>query len=132
MSKSRHKSYFADQFKKSVLLLPAVAILLIFFVYPVILTIYYSFTNMALTGSAAKNFQFVGILNYKRLFTDSTARTAILNTLVFLIGSLIGQQLVGFLIAYFMKEAAQMGGPLRAGGLGNAGGGSFPLHACLL
>lgn len=103
--KAMWRKYHADQARKSVLLLPAVILLLLFFIVPVILTVYYSFTNMALTGAAAKNFRFVGLSNYKRLFTDRTARTAIINTLIFLVGSLIGQQLIGFLIAYFMKDA---------------------------
>ena len=35
--------------KKSVLLLPAVILLFGFFLVPIFLTVYYSFTNMALT-----------------------------------------------------------------------------------
>lgn len=105
MKKKTPKSYVADQMRKSVLLLPAVLLLLLFFIVPVILTVYYSFTNMALTGSAAKNFTFVGLQNYARMVKDRTARTAILNTLIFLVGSLIGQQFIGFILAYFMKDS---------------------------
>ena len=82
-------------------------LLLLFFLVPVILTVYYSLTNMALTGAAAKNFQFVGLANYARLLTDPTAHTAIINTLIFLVGSLAGQSVIGFLVAYFMKSAPQ-------------------------
>jgi len=103
-TRSYKKSYFRDQARKSILLLPAVVLLLLFFVVPVALTVYYSFTNMALTGSAVKDFQFVGLSNYARLL-ESAARKATLNTIIFLIGSLVGQQVIGFLIAYFMKDA---------------------------
>jgi multiple sugar transport system permease protein len=86
-------------------LLPSVAIMLVFFIYPILLTVFYSFTNLALTGEAAKDLQFVGIDNYTRMFEDPTVRTSIWNTLVFLIGSaVIGQQVLGFLIALFMKH----------------------------
>ncbi|GLX68197.1 carbohydrate ABC transporter permease [Paenibacillus glycanilyticus] len=86
-------------------LLPSVAIMLVFFVYPILLTVFYSFTNLALTGEAAKHLNFVGLDNYSRMFEDPTVRTSIWNTLVFLIGSaVIGQQVLGFLIALLMKN----------------------------
>ncbi|QAY65372.1 carbohydrate ABC transporter permease [Paenibacillus protaetiae] len=86
-------------------LLPSLAIMLVFFIYPIILTVFYSFTNLALTGEAAKNLKFIGFDNYTHMFEDPTVRTSIWNTLVFLIGSaVVGQQVLGFLIALFMKH----------------------------
>ncbi|MGN7357050.1 carbohydrate ABC transporter permease [Paenibacillus sp. SAF-054] len=86
-------------------LLPSIAIMLLFFIYPILLTFFYSFTNLALTGEAAKELKFVGFDNYTRMFQDPTVRVSIWNTLVFLIGSaVIGQQVLGFLIALFMKH----------------------------
>lgn len=67
--------------------------------------VFYSFTNLALTGEAAKELKFVGLDNYTRMFQDPTVRISIWNTLVFLIGSaVIGQQVLGFLIALLMKH----------------------------
>lgn len=86
-------------------LLPSIAIMLLFFIYPILLTFFYSFTNLALTGEAAKELKFVGFDNYTRMFQDPTVRVSIWNTLVFLIGSaVIGQQVLGFLIALLMKH----------------------------
>ncbi|NWL89037.1 MULTISPECIES: carbohydrate ABC transporter permease [unclassified Paenibacillus] len=86
-------------------LLPSIAIMLLFFIYPILLTFFYSFTNLALTGEAAKELKFVGLANYTRMFHDPTVRISIWNTLVFLIGSaVIGQQVLGFLIALLMKH----------------------------
>ena len=93
--------------RKSVLLLPAVAVLLCFFIVPIVLTVYYSFTNMALSGSNARNLNFIGLENYQRILTDPSTITAIRNTLVFLAGSLAGQTILGFAIAYFMKQKAR-------------------------
>ena len=93
--------------RKSVLLLPAVAVLLCFFIVPIVLTVYYSFTNMALSGSNARNLKFIGLENYQRMLTDPSTITAIRNTLVFLAGSLAGQTILGFAIAYFMKQKAR-------------------------
>ncbi|KHF31978.1 L-arabinose transport system permease protein AraP [Paenibacillus sp. P1XP2] len=86
-------------------LLPSIVIMLLFFIYPILLTFFYSFTNLALTGEAAKELKFVGLDNYTRMLQDPTVRISIWNTLVFLIGSaVIGQQVLGFLIALLMKH----------------------------
>jgi multiple sugar transport system permease protein len=86
-------------------LLPSIAIMLVFFIYPILLTFFYSFTNLALTGESAKQLKFIGIDNYIHMFEDPTVRVSIWNTLVFLIGSaVIGQQVLGFFIALLMKH----------------------------
>lgn len=91
-------------FSKTVYLIPALILMLLFFAWPIVLTIYYSFTNLALTGSAAANLEFVGLANYKRMFSDSAVGKSISTTLIFLIGSVAGQTVLGFVIALLMKE----------------------------
>lgn len=98
------KSQFKDEAKKSVLLVPAVVLLLIFFIFPIVLTVYYSFTNLALSGENAKQLKFIGLDNYISMFRDRNVKISIINTLIFLVGSLIGQQVLGFLIALLMKN----------------------------
>lgn len=90
--------------RRAGLLLPAVLLLAMFFVVPIIMTFYYSFTNLALSGSNAKNFHVVGIENYTKMWRDRTVFISIRNTLVFLAGSLVGQQVLGFFIALMMKS----------------------------
>lgn len=85
------------------MLWPAVILMAIFFAMPIILTFVYSFTNLALTGSAAKNMQFVGIGNYVKMFKNADVWSSIRATLIFLAGSVIGQQIMGFAIALMMK-----------------------------
>lgn len=86
-------------------LLPSIVIMLLFFIYPILLTFFYSFTNLALTGEAAKELKFIGFGNYARMLQDPAVSISIWNTLVFLIGSaVIGQQVLGFLIALLMKQ----------------------------
>ncbi|MDD6882475.1 MAG: sugar ABC transporter permease [Eubacteriales bacterium] len=89
---------------RTVLLWPALALLMIFFVWPIFMALYYSFTNLALSGAAAKNLQFVGLDNYRKLFSDASMFRSVKNTLVFLVGSIVGQNLLGFMMAYFMKR----------------------------
>ncbi|TJY42268.1 sugar ABC transporter permease [Cohnella pontilimi] len=86
-------------------LFPSIAIMLVFFIYPILLTFLYSFTNLALTGEAAKELKFIGFDNYVHMWEDPTVRISIWNTLVFLMGSaVIGQQVLGFIIALLMKH----------------------------
>lgn len=93
----------ADIIKKSLLIVPALLMLLAFFIVPIVQTVYFSFTNLALTGSAAANLEFVGIENYKRMTIDPDVVVSIKNTLVFLVGSLAGQTILGFTLAYCMQ-----------------------------
>lgn len=94
---------FKGFFSKTVYLIPALILMALFFVWPIILTVFYSFTNLALTGSAAADFRFVGLENYRRMFSDSAVKVSIGTTLIFLIGSVAGQTVLGFLIALLMK-----------------------------
>ena len=86
------------------MLWPAVVLLAIFFIGPILMALYYSFTNLALSGSAAGNLQFTGLANYSKLIKDADMIRSIRATLVFLIGSVIGQTILGFLFACLMKN----------------------------
>lgn len=89
-------SRFARELRQSVLLTPSLLLLVVFFIVPIILTVYYSFTNLALTGANAKNFHFVGLYNYQTIFSDPKMWQSIKATLIFLFGSLAGQSILGF------------------------------------
>jgi multiple sugar transport system permease protein len=102
MSKKK-KSVLGEEMRHSVFLIPAVALLACFFLVPIIMTLYYSLTNLALSGVNAKNFMFVGLKNYINMWKDKTVYRSIINTIIFLVGSLIGQQVLGFTIALCMK-----------------------------
>jgi multiple sugar transport system permease protein len=92
-------------FNRTILLLPAVILMLVFFVFPVILTVVYSLTNLTLTGADTQNTVFVGLKNYIQLFRDPDVWIAIVNTLVFLVGSsVIGQQVLGFILALLNRN----------------------------
>lgn len=90
-------------FGKLVYLLPAVLLMAVFFVWPIILTIYYSFTNLALTGSAVANQEFILFDNYKRMLSDSAVKVSVITTIIFVVGSVAGQTVLGFFIAFLMK-----------------------------
>ena len=103
------KELITKQEKKAIgYLLPTLLILGIFFVWPIVLSFYYSMTDMTLSGSKSVNYNFVGFQNFTRLFADPLFRTSFVNTLIFLIFSaIIGQLIFGFIIAYLMKQKNQ-------------------------
>lgn len=59
------------------------------------------------------------------MFEDSSVKISILNTLIFLTGSLIGQQILGFTLASYMKNCNKIFrsfiGPCILARMGNAG-----------
>lgn len=89
--------------RRSLYLAPTAIILSIFFIVPILLTVYYSFTNLALSGENAKNFAFTGLDNYRAMFKDSSMKISIIRTLIFLVGSVVGQSVLGFSIALLMR-----------------------------
>ncbi|MER2059256.1 MAG: sugar ABC transporter permease [Niallia sp.] len=100
--KRRGKS---DHFKAAIFLAPTWLLLLIFFIGPMILTLLFSFTNLALTGAEASQLRFVGFENFARMFQDPDFRSSVWNTIIFVFFSaVLGQCFFGFLIAFLMKE----------------------------
>lgn len=85
-------------------LAPALVMLFLFFLGPVLWSVYSSFTNAALTGDGAQNPQWVGLENFRRLFSDPNVTNGIWLTVVFVLGSaVIGQNLLGLSIALLMR-----------------------------
>jgi multiple sugar transport system permease protein len=85
--------------------LPAVLLLLVFFIGPVLLTFYFAFTNLSLTGAAAQNIEFVGFENFVNMFQDPAFRKSIFLTIVFLVlSAVVGQQALGLILALLMRE----------------------------
>lgn len=85
--------------------LPSLLLLLIFFIGPMLMTAFFSMTNLTLTGAQATNMQFVGFQNFITIFKDPKIGVILFNTIVFLFFSgIIGQQCLGFVLAYLMKK----------------------------
>lgn len=94
-----------NQIGKYVFLFPSTLLIIVFFVFPILLTLFFSFTDSRLTGPGSQQLNFIGLENYRQMFADPTVGVSLLNTLIFLIGSsIIGQQVIGFFTAYLMKN----------------------------
>ena len=67
------------------LILPAAILIIIYYLYPMLTTVYYAFTDMTLTGSTATATNFVGLRNLAGIVTDPKFPEILKNTLVFLV-----------------------------------------------
>ena len=89
-------------------LVPAVTMLLVFLAFPIIWSLYSSFTNIALTGSRAANPEFIGLGNYERLLQDPVFPKSVWLTVVFvLFSAILGQNILGLFLALVMRRASR-------------------------
>jgi multiple sugar transport system permease protein len=92
------------------MLAPAILGLLIFFLYPLIASVYYSFTSYNLLSDPV----WIGLRNYQYLFTeDPNVATAALNTLWFVIIMVPVKLAFTFLVAGILTRARRSNGVWR-------------------
>ncbi|WP_432498941.1 carbohydrate ABC transporter permease [Kineococcus auxinigenes] len=93
---------------------PAVVYLLLFFGYPVVKNVVMGFqeytTRTFFTGEAP----WIGLENYRNVFSSAIFDQALLNTLLFTAGSIAGQFVLGLLIALFFQRKFPLSGVLRS------------------
>ena len=87
--------------------LPAIIIVLALFVYPIISSFYFSFTNKNLIRPT---YDFVGLDNYIAVLKDKGFWNSFLNSLEWTIFSLGGQLLVGFTAALALNKVKHLKG----------------------
>lgn len=83
---------------------PTMIVLLVMTAYPLIFTVFYSFTDFNLLKSAKHGAQFIGLGNYVALFKDAYFRQAIWNTVKFTILAMVFEMLIGFIMALFVNS----------------------------
>jgi multiple sugar transport system permease protein len=83
----------------------------VFLVFPALWTLYLGVTDYRLTGIAASAPRFVGVDNYTSALGDGEFHRSLWLTLQFVVGSaIIGQSLLGFTVAWVMRDRK---GPVR-------------------
>ncbi|NUR92564.1 MAG: sugar ABC transporter permease [Nonomuraea sp.] len=91
--------------------LPALALVAVFLVFPALWTIYLGLTDYRLTGLAAADPQVVGLDNYRAALTDPEFLRSLWLTLLYVGGSaVVGQAGLGFALAWVLRSRT---GPLR-------------------
>lgn len=87
-------------------MLPALILVMVFVIVPAAWAIIISFTNQALIGPNAKNFSFIGLDNYIRLFNDDSFWNSLQISFIFVFGSaFVGQFTLGLSLAVLLKHA---------------------------
>lgn len=94
----------------NLLVVPALAVLVVFTVIPFVHGIGLSLTDW--DGYSAER-AFIGIDNYVRMLTDPMVGTALANTLIFGLGSALVQQVLGLALALALDRAARRRGISR-------------------
>jgi multiple sugar transport system permease protein len=93
---------YLDDHLAQLFIVPALICLALLVVYPALLTLYNSMTNLSmLTMSANK---FVGLKNYKTVLQGSEFWVSLLNSLVYTFFSILGQFVLGFISALALQR----------------------------
>jgi multiple sugar transport system permease protein len=93
---------------------PAVAYTVVFFGYPLLRNIDLSFQDFGITSVYSGVAPYNGLDNYVRLFADPVFHQAVVNTLVFVVGSLVFQFVLGLGLAVFFARTFPLSGVLRS------------------
>lgn len=87
-------------------LLPGLIIIFGMLIYPVSMNIIYSFTNKHLIYP---RLNFTGFENYRKVFADSEFLFASLNTVIWTVGSIILQVILGMITALMLRNSKRRG-----------------------
>ena len=90
--------------------LPAMLIVLALLVYPVLSSIYFSFTNRNLLRTA---YEFVSFQNFSFVLSNPEFWNAFTNSIKWTVGSVLGQLLIGFLAALALEKVPRLSGLYR-------------------
>ncbi|MEJ6554798.1 sugar ABC transporter permease [Microbacterium esteraromaticum] len=90
---------------------PAIALFAVFSIYPLISGVSLSLTNW---NGYSRSKAFIGLDNYARLLDDEVFRTALVNTLIYGVGSTLIQQVLGLALAVVLDRIVRGASLLRA------------------
>jgi raffinose/stachyose/melibiose transport system permease protein len=105
MSSESHKERVLTLF-----IIPALAIYLFFFIFPMFSGLYYSLTDW---DGMAKTKNFVGIANYVAVFKDPYALTATVNTLIYTVVVTLFSNLIGLTLALLLERRSTINNLFR-------------------
>lgn len=95
-------------------LLPAVAYILVFFGYPVVKNVIMGFQDYSMKSFFTGEAPWVGLRNYAAVVTSPIFSSALVNTIVFTVGSIAGQFVIGLAIALYFRKRFPLNDLLRS------------------
>jgi multiple sugar transport system permease protein len=109
---SRRGWFYASHKRLPILLLlPAIVLMLFVVGFPMLYSLYLSFTNFTLLSSGSP--KFVGFKNYATLFHDQVFLRALLRTVLYMLIAVNSEFILGLLIANAMSNVIRGQGVLR-------------------
>ncbi len=82
-------------------LLPTLILMIVFLVVPIIMVIRYSFVDRAVVSPDP---EFVGLANYTELFADGSFWNATVNTIIFVVVSVVAHLVIGMIFAMLLNS----------------------------
>ncbi|MDZ5078191.1 sugar ABC transporter permease [Nesterenkonia sp. HG001] len=93
---------------------PAVIYMVLFFGYPVIQNLIMGFQHYTITTFFTDEAPWAGWTNYTEVLGSPLFRTALANTVIFTVGSILGQFVLGLGLALFFRRRFPLSGALRS------------------
>lgn len=106
----QHGSHLLDRFAGPLFLIPAALLVLFVLVYPVLSSLYYSFTDRNLLKT---DYDFIGFANYAQVFQDDRFWKALTNSVIWTAASVSLQILLGFGAALLLNRINWFKGMFR-------------------
>ena len=103
-----------ERIVQQLFLLPAIAYILIFFGYPVVKNVVMGFQDYSMKSFFTGKAPWVGLQNYETVVASPIFSTALVNTIVFTIGSIAGQFVIGLAIALYFRRRFPLNDLLRS------------------
>ncbi|WP_225102846.1 carbohydrate ABC transporter permease [Streptomyces sp. CoH27] len=108
------RARFWERLAQWMFLAPAGAYLLLFFGYPIVKNVVMSFQQYTTTTFYTGAAPFLGLKNYAVILTSDLFPKALLTTVLFTAGSIVGQFVIGLAFALFFQRRFPLGGMLRS------------------
>lgn len=113
MKNKYSKEFISEERKGYLFVLPALIFMLAFVGYPIIYNFILSFRDINVTTFSNPIKPFVGLKNYIEVFQDPTMGISIWNTLVFTLGSISIQFVIGLGLALLFNLKFKLSEPIR-------------------
>ena len=97
---NRLKKFFDSPASLNLMYIPALLLFSVFIYYPLLQGVKFSFTNW---NGYSPNYSFVGLENYRYMFTDTRTYKVIINTLIYGLGSTLFQNVLGLAYAVLLN-----------------------------
>ena len=110
----RRRGRRREEITKILFVLPAAVMMILLFGYPVVKNVIMSLQDYTLKTFFTGKAPWIGITNYAEVVSGQIFTKAMINTALFTAGSILGQFVIGLLLALFFRNKFPLSGILRA------------------